>query len=61
MGVGSGEQTISQKQICILHLIFHRISVAEVLFCSFKKRLTPKIWMSCLVIINSLFLNLSCA
>ena len=38
--------TTEPKAINVLHLIFHRISVVKVLFCSFKKEITPKMCMS---------------
>jgi len=45
---------LNQKQTGILNLIFHHLSVVELLVCSLQKELTPKICMLCFVIINSI-------
>ena len=44
---------LNQKQISVLRLIFHRLTVVLVLICSLKKELNPSIRMMCFVIINS--------
>ena len=49
-----------QVSIAVLHLIFHSLTVAQVLFCSLKKGITPKICMVCFVLVNSLLFNLLC-
>ena len=49
---------VNQKQISILHLIFHRLTVVYVLLCSLKEGIAPKIRMLCSVKINSVSLNL---
>ena len=51
---------LNQKQISVLHLIFHRLTVVLVLICSLKKELTPKIRMMCFVIINSVLSYFLC-
>ena len=48
---------VIQKQISILPLIFNRSTVVEVLFCSLKKGITPKIRMLCFVLMYSLLFN----
>ena len=41
-------QLISKQVIVlVLHLIFHRLTVVKVSFCSLKKGITPKIYMLC--------------
>ena len=45
---------LNQKQISILHLIFHNLTVVCVLFCSLKKGITPNICMLCFVLMNSI-------
>ena len=47
-------------QISILHLVFHRLTVVKVLFCSLKKGITRKIRMLCFVLINNVLFNLLC-
>ena len=49
---------VNQKQISILHLIFHRLTVVYVLLCSLKEGIAPKIRKLCSVKINSVSLNL---
>jgi len=46
------------KERSVLHLLLHHLSVVEVLFCSLKKGITPKIRLLCFVMINSVLLNL---
>ena len=51
---------LNQMQISILHLVFHRLTVVKVLFCSLKKGITRKIRMLCFVLINNVLFNLLC-
>ena len=48
---------LNQKQISILHLIFHHLTVVCLLFCSLKKGITPNICMLCFVLMNSIFFS----
>ena len=41
-------------------IVFHRLTVVQVPFCSLIKGITPKIRMLCFVLINSVLLNLLC-
>ena len=58
--VACKRKQVIQKQISILPLIFNRLTVVEVLFCSLKRRINPKIRMLCFVIMYSLLFNLLC-
>ena len=54
---GEGRQRRKREKgdtvrILILHLIFHRLTVVSVLFCSLKKALTLTIPMLCFVLIK---------
>ena len=51
---------LNQKHISVLHLIFHRLTVVQVLFRRLKRGLTATILMLCFVLINSVLSNLFC-
>ena len=49
---------INQNQVGSLHLIFHCLTVVQVLFCNLEKGVTLKIHLLCFVIVNTVLFNL---